>query len=637
MKKDMGKNTQLGSLIPIDPIEDSAPQDVSLKYESLLCSQFSAYAYLEEGELRAKLLSIGYELESQLSAPSNTGVYLARSINQKEIVIAFRGTQPTSIPNWNTNLFIELTPLVDGKPYEVPSGFLNAYNGVEKQLIEQLNSLLTTIGGPSKLERFYIAGHSLGGALATLAVVSLSEYLKSYSQWKWESDAKILKMYNYGAPPIGNLAFRSELYDPLVGGRFYSARFLNPLDPVPQGLGVMNEERGYYNVINSYHIPSLKGESPISAHGIHRYVDFFKENYLEQSWIRNSEFNNSNYYKERYIDLQAVKCPEGKIVTGINNVIIGNRLAPALYCCNSDGTNCEWIHNQFDASKPYLTQDDVPYIDTTPITPPYHGGIVKGFAYVANGNRVAPNIFFKNPKTGQTVWCNHVGENTPNYFKSPYQDAAPVQSPSSSTPVLNIRQYQKGNRLGFEILSGNPDPQPVKQKWIRSSEFNNSNYYKERYIDLQAVNCPEGKIVTGINNVIIGNRLAPALYCCNLDGTNCEWIHNQFNASKPYLTQDDVPYIDTTPITPPSNDSVVIGFAYVQNGNRIAPNVQFQVSGGGTIWRNHVGENTPNYFKSPYQDAAPVENTTTATTFNIQLYQKGNRMAFEILGSNEDD
>lgn len=170
-------------------------------------------------------------------------------------------------------------------------------------------------------------------------------------------------------------------------------------------------------------------------------------------------------------------------------------------------------------------------------------------------------------------------------------------------------------------------------QWVKNLEFKESNYLQAPYIDLQPVICPEGKMVAGIKNTLLGNRLAPSLYCCDMDGQNGEWVSNHFDSSKPYLVQDDVPYIDTTPIMLPANDSVVVGFAYVRNGNRISPNVQFKSSGGEEKWVNNVGRNTPDYFESPYQDTAPVESSTGTRVLNIQLYQKGNRMAFEILES----
>jgi hypothetical protein len=80
-------------------------------------------------------------------------------------------------------------------PILVHRGFLTAYTFIEKQLNQALAGL--------DISRLYIAGHSLGGALATIATF--------YQNHKRENSAYKTVTYVYGSPRVGNVNFSSFL------------------------------------------------------------------------------------------------------------------------------------------------------------------------------------------------------------------------------------------------------------------------------------------------------------------------------------------------------------------------------------------------------------------------------------------
>ena len=98
-------------------------------------------------------------------------------------------------------------------------GFQDAYLTVSSAVIQWLEKMTTS--KDSSFFRLHIAGHSLGGALATLAAVDLS-------QRGWQVAAVV----TFGSPKVGQRQFR-ELHQQLQLSEC-TARFVNQADPVPR-------------------------------------------------------------------------------------------------------------------------------------------------------------------------------------------------------------------------------------------------------------------------------------------------------------------------------------------------------------------------------------------------------------------
>ncbi|KDO26112.1 hypothetical protein SPRG_08473 [Saprolegnia parasitica CBS 223.65] len=116
-----------------------------------------------------------------------------------KIVFAFRGT--ASKTNVKTDLEIALDPHPwpgdDGaKPGYVHRGFVHAYNSIRDRVHATLRSLCSEYRlqglAPEHHVQVYTTGHSLGGALATIAALDLRTHFH----------ARVI-MYNYGSPRVG--------------------------------------------------------------------------------------------------------------------------------------------------------------------------------------------------------------------------------------------------------------------------------------------------------------------------------------------------------------------------------------------------------------------------------------------------
>ncbi|MEO1297106.1 MAG: lipase family protein [Cyanobacteria bacterium J06636_16] len=150
------------------------------------------------------------------------------------IILIFRGSQ--QFADWKTNFKFRLqkfavaaTPQTDAIPTgEVHRGFQEAWESVEKRVVIQLKKWWT----PDKY--FWITGHSLGGALASLAAISL-EY----------QGFKVNGLYTFGQPRVGDWKFTRQVNVRMCNRMF---RYVNNNDVVPMvppQFNVLNPTRLY--------------------------------------------------------------------------------------------------------------------------------------------------------------------------------------------------------------------------------------------------------------------------------------------------------------------------------------------------------------------------------------------------------
>ena len=160
--------------------------------------------------LRECLAAGGFELKGVLfDAGTDTQGYVA--VRRPEggpgmAVLAFRGTQ--QVKDWMTNLDAATMPVSSSGGNtlgNVHRGFNEAFLSVR----DQIDPLLV---GDDDLPLF-ITGHSLGGALATLAT------------WYLKGDS-LAACYTFGAPRVGDMGLMDRFRTPIY-------RIVNGTDPVP--------------------------------------------------------------------------------------------------------------------------------------------------------------------------------------------------------------------------------------------------------------------------------------------------------------------------------------------------------------------------------------------------------------------
>lgn len=145
---------------------------------------------------KARLKSGDFELiEIFNSEETDTQAFLAKNEKYNYAVLAFRGTEVTKVKDMLTDAKALKASVIEGR---VHKGFLEAYNSVKPAILEALPKVL---GIP-----LYITGHSLGGALATVATNDLEEAVVNNTIMR----EQIAACYTFGSPRVGNKQFNKE-------------------------------------------------------------------------------------------------------------------------------------------------------------------------------------------------------------------------------------------------------------------------------------------------------------------------------------------------------------------------------------------------------------------------------------------
>ena len=183
---------------------------------------------------------------------TSTFCYFGQMDNNGEYILAFEGSQDTRDLMIDLN-FSKLVPYKRHPTAKVHSGFWTAYTSIRNEIYNLIDT--HTIGGLS------IVGHSLGGALATIASLDLVE----------ELGLNNVKMISLGAPRVGNLDY-SNLYLDSVSDFFRLTHARDPIVHLPYRLmGFTHIGNEIFYPDNSLdYIECTEGENPRCANSVAR-------------------------------------------------------------------------------------------------------------------------------------------------------------------------------------------------------------------------------------------------------------------------------------------------------------------------------------------------------------------------------
>ncbi|KAF3450366.1 hypothetical protein FNV43_RR06446 [Rhamnella rubrinervis] len=185
-------------------------------------------------------------VESSWSKDSNWMGYVAvsdneetRRIGRRDIVVAWRGTVSPS--EWYEDFQRKLEPigLVGGAEAKVEHGFLSIYtsksetsrynkSSASEQAMKEITRLVQFYRERGEEVSLTITGHSLGGAVAVLNAYHAAKTLPGLP----------ISVVSFGAPRVGNIAFRDELHN--MGVR--TLRVVCKQDLVPRMPGLLLNE-----------------------------------------------------------------------------------------------------------------------------------------------------------------------------------------------------------------------------------------------------------------------------------------------------------------------------------------------------------------------------------------------------------
>lgn len=160
----------------------------------------------------------------------------SRRIGRRDIVVAWRGTvAPTE---WYEDLQRKLEPIGEGEA-KVEHGFLAIYkskneatrynkSSASEQVIKEVKKLVNLYKERGEEVSITITGHSLGGALAVLNAYETATLVPNVP----------ITVVSFGAPRVGNIAFRDELHKKGVK----TLRIVVKQDFVPRMPGIVLNE-----------------------------------------------------------------------------------------------------------------------------------------------------------------------------------------------------------------------------------------------------------------------------------------------------------------------------------------------------------------------------------------------------------
>nr|AEE61324.1 lipase [Thermomyces dupontii] len=156
--------------------------------------------------------------------------FLALDNTNRLIVLSFRGSR--SLENWIGNINLDLKGIDDiCSGCKGHDGFTSSWRSVANTLTQQVQNAVRE--HPDY--RVVFTGHSLGGALATVAGASL------------RGNGYDIDVFSYGAPRVGNRAF-AEFLTAQTGGTLYRITHTNDIVPrlPPRELGYSHSSPEYW-------------------------------------------------------------------------------------------------------------------------------------------------------------------------------------------------------------------------------------------------------------------------------------------------------------------------------------------------------------------------------------------------------
>ncbi|ORX98625.1 alpha/beta-hydrolase, partial [Basidiobolus meristosporus CBS 931.73] len=145
----------------------------------------------------------------------------------RTIVVAFRGTSTMKDAFTDINLAMIDYYIDQSSEIKVHRGFLNYYSALRQQILDVIDPLVAQMGGAKAVEHILITGHSLGGAMATLAAVDMANHFtNAYGTLGFN----YIQCITFGAPPVGNMEFRKHWtsFHNIMSGY----HFQDPKDPI---------------------------------------------------------------------------------------------------------------------------------------------------------------------------------------------------------------------------------------------------------------------------------------------------------------------------------------------------------------------------------------------------------------------
>ena len=179
---------------------------------ALILAEASQLAYASEATIKDAIARVWHTDKATFISRTDPGalIFSGRADTQvfvagtpQAIIVAFRGTEPNRVSDWKSDFQFRKRRVKVQRPYGqtkqtnsytfvgVHRGFWRALDIVWDEVIDQIRTL------SNGTQSIWLTGHSLGGALASLAAFRLRE----------QTDLSFSGLYTYGQPRVGSWKF----------------------------------------------------------------------------------------------------------------------------------------------------------------------------------------------------------------------------------------------------------------------------------------------------------------------------------------------------------------------------------------------------------------------------------------------
>ncbi len=211
-------------LPPLDQLGGDAAYDPRLAYALAVVSTWS---YSDGQTLANKLVWYGLPGNTvQVFTVTNSALqvdakaYLVLSESGRTGVLAFTGTEPDKL----VDVLTDANAIFKGVREKAPGAedAPRAHAGFHDSVEVLWSELSDALRDSSELERLYVTGHSLGGAMAVLAAMRIAEL----PEW----NGLVRGVYTYGQPAVGDLALARE-GEARIGSMYHRHRYGHDVVP----------------------------------------------------------------------------------------------------------------------------------------------------------------------------------------------------------------------------------------------------------------------------------------------------------------------------------------------------------------------------------------------------------------------
>jgi triacylglycerol lipase len=178
---------------------------------------------------------------------------------QGRMYLILRGTQTAK--EWIRNFSISLRPYLIADHGMVHEGFMQMYDEIRGAIIETLSST-------SNHMKLYVGGHSLGAALATLALPDIES----------KTRCRVRALYTFGSPRVGDVTFVRAFNESYHDRSFRIANTSDLVTSLPLPVPLANIVGGYFSHVDVPVDMTVQKDDMETNHGMETYLSTLSEN-----------------------------------------------------------------------------------------------------------------------------------------------------------------------------------------------------------------------------------------------------------------------------------------------------------------------------------------------------------------------